>query len=68
MIDTSGIIRQGNINIATAERAFLDLLYLDGEYYFDNTNPLDRTLIYKLLPIYDSGVLTTRVNKILKNG
>lgn len=68
LIATDGIIRNGNINIATPERAFLDLLYLDSNYFFDNTNPLDRQLIEKLLPIYNSKTLTQRVTKILKNG
>ena len=29
LVDTSGIIREGNVNIASPERAFLDTLYLD---------------------------------------
>lgn len=64
MVAMQGIIRQGNVNIATPERAFLDLLYLDKEYYFDNTNSLDKGLIYKLLPIYNSKTLTTKVKKL----
>lgn len=66
MVNTSGINRQNNqVNIATAERAFLDLLYFNAESYFDNLNPLDKNLIYKLLPIYQSKALTVRVNKLL---
>jgi hypothetical protein len=68
MVDTSGITRERNINKATVERAFLDTLYLNGDFYFDNLIPLDRTLVYKLLPIYNSKALTARVNKILNNG
>lgn len=62
-----GVIRENNINIALPERAFLDLMYLNSEYYFDNINPLDKKLIKKLLPIYKSNTLTTRVNKLLNN-
>ncbi|HAQ19734.1 MAG TPA: hypothetical protein DCR40_10950 [Prolixibacteraceae bacterium] len=66
LVNTAGIIRQNNqINIAIAERAFLDLLYLNAESYFDNLNPLNKELIYKLLPIYKSKALTMRVNKLL---
>ena len=68
MIDTSGIIRNGNINKATPERAFLDLLYLNGDDYFDNLNPLDRDVINRLLPIYDSKILPKRAQKILNHG
>lgn len=68
LVNTAGIIRHENqINIATAERAFLDMLYLEGETYFDNLTPLDKDRIYKLLPIYQSKILVARVNKILPN-
>ena len=69
LVNTAGIIRKNNyINIATAERAFLDTLYLDKNYYFDNLNPLNKELTFKLLPIYQSKSLTQRVNKLLLNG
>ena len=68
LVNTAGVIRQDNfINNATAERAFLDLLYLSTDYYFDNLNPLRKQLVYKLLPIYQSKALSVRVNKLLKN-
>lgn len=67
LVVTDGIIRDSNINIATPERAFLDILYLDKEYYFDNLNPLNKELIAKLLPIYNSKTLTQRVKKLLQN-
>lgn len=67
LVNTVGIIRQDNqINMASAERAFLDLLYLNGDYYFDNLNPLNKQHVYQLLPIYQSNILTKRVNKLLK--
>lgn len=66
LVNTAGIIRQNNqVNIATPERAFLDVLYLNSDYYFDNLNPLNKDLVYKLLPIYQSKALTRRVNKLL---
>jgi hypothetical protein len=68
LIATQGINQTGNVNIATPERAFLDILYLNARYYFDNLNPLDKNLITKLLPIYNSKILTARVKKLLKNG
>ncbi len=66
LVNTLGIIRKNNqVNIATAERAFLDLLYLNTDYYFDNLSPLNKELVYKILPIYKSKILTERVNKLL---
>jgi len=65
IVDTSGINRKSNsVNIATAERAFLDLLYLDKNFYFDNLNPLSKEHINRLLPLYQSKALTMRANKL----
>ena len=56
------------VTVALPERAFLDMLYLDPYFYFDNLNPLDKTLVMKLLPGYQSKALARRVNNILFNG
>lgn len=65
LTSTDGIIRQNNpINIANTERAFLDLLYLEKDYYFDNLNPLNKKIVRQLLPIYQSKALIQRVNNL----
>jgi len=66
LIDLAGISRVGNINIATPERSFLDMLYLNSSYYFDNVQSLDAALIHRLLPLYGSKVLTKRAHKYIK--
>lgn len=68
IINTIGIIRKDNVNIATPERAFLDTLYLNKDFYFDNLNPLNRLLISQIIPAYQSAALEKRVTKILNNG
>ena len=65
LIDTAGVIREGNVNIASPERAFLDTLYLNSNYYFDNPISLDKQKVLSLLPIYNSKTLEQRVTKIL---
>jgi hypothetical protein len=66
LVNTTGIIRQENhINIASVERAFIDLMYLNSEYYFDNLKPINKQIIHKLLPLYKSKTLSDRVNKLL---
>jgi len=66
MANTKGIVRQiDQVNIASSERAFLDLLYLNKDNYFDNLNPLNKTTVYNLLPIYMSKALTDRVEKLI---
>jgi len=68
LLNTSGIIRsQKGINIATPERAFLDILYLNKDFYVDNGSLLNKEMIQKLLPVYNSKQLNKRVNKIMKN-
>jgi hypothetical protein len=65
---TDGIFRHNNhINIACAERAFLDLLYLEKDYYFDNIHPLNKNTINKLLPVYQSEALKQRVKTLFNN-
>ena len=68
LLNTEGIMRQANhVNIATPERALMDLMYLNSQYYVDNPGQLDLRIIRRLLNIYQSGTLINRVNKMLKN-
>jgi len=65
LVNDAGIIRQNNnVSIASPERAFLDLLYLEKEYHFDNLNPLNKALILKLIPLYQSASLVRDFKKI----
>ena len=66
IVDTTGIEQINNINIATPERAFLDTLYLNSNYYFDNLRLINREFVAKLLPIYRSKALEARVKKQFK--
>jgi len=66
LLNTGGIIQKNNTNMATPERAFLDTLYLNGFFYFDNIKSLNINKIYELLPIYDSAPLMREADKILK--
>jgi hypothetical protein len=69
LVNTAGINRKENhINIATAERAFLDIMYLNTNYYFDNLNSPNKQIVYKLLSIFQSKSLSERVKKVLQNG
>lgn len=69
LVNTLGIERkQNHVNIATAERAFLDMLYLEPNFYFDTIHSLNKKMIIKLLSVYHSNALAERVTEILKNG
>ena len=66
LLNTMGIIsKQDGVNIATAERAFLDMLYLNGDCYFDSLNTLNKASVHNLISIYESKVLLQRVKKLL---
>lgn len=67
LVDTTGIRRENNINIASKERAFLDMLYLNSDCYFDNLTSLDKEEVMKILPLYDSKRINERAKKLLSN-
>jgi hypothetical protein len=67
LVQTAGIEMGDTVSMASPERAFLDMLYLDPNFYFDNPGGLNRELVYDLLPIYESKALSTRVKRILKD-
>lgn len=64
--NTIGINRLPNhINIASPERAFLDMIYLAPDFYFDNINPLNKVQLNKLSLHYQSKALIQRLTKLL---
>ena len=50
--------------MATPERAFLDVMYLNADYYFDNLRALDYKKVKELLPIYNNGRMEMRVKRL----
>ena len=67
LTNTTGLENRGNYFVATKERAFLDLLYLNKDYHFDNLAPLDFKKIQTLLPIYHNKRMVKHVEKYFKN-
>ena len=53
--------------IATPERAFLDTLYLNKNYHFDNLSVLDKNKIFQILPIYKNKRMNKDVDNYFKN-
>lgn len=52
LTNRAGIAAKGNYFIASPERAFLDVLYLNKDYHFDNLSTLDWHAVETILPIY----------------
>ncbi|MCD6149412.1 hypothetical protein J7J13_01335 [bacterium] len=54
LYNPAGVINKDNFSIALPERAFLDTIYLLGDYYFDNLDSLDWKKCFEMAEIYQS--------------
>ena len=52
LTDHAGIEDEENYSTASPERAFLDLIYFNKDYHFDNLSPLNWNKVDGILPIY----------------
>lgn len=67
LYNSAGIIIKDNYSIATLERAFLDMIYLFPNYYFDNLKSIDWERCEEIVKIYNNQQLLKRLNKYRKN-
>jgi predicted transcriptional regulator of viral defense system len=51
LTDHTGIEAKENYHIASPERAFLDVVYSNKEYHFDNLSSLNWEKVFEILPI-----------------
>ena len=64
LTNSVGIENRDYYAIASPERAFLDVVYLNKDYHFDNLGALDWDKVNKIVPIYGSnGRMNNRVNE-----
>ena len=54
LTNNAGIEHKDNYSIAIPERAFLDVVYLNKNYHFDNLSVLDWNKVMEILPIYSN--------------
>jgi len=66
LTDHTGIEAKENYHIASPERAFLDVVYSNKEYHFDNLSSLNWEKVFEILPIYKNKNMEKRVNKYKK--
>ncbi|MBY0353242.1 hypothetical protein K2W90_02650 [Candidatus Babeliales bacterium] len=66
LTNNAGIENKGNYCTASKERAFLDVLYLNKDYHFDNLAPLDFEKVFALLPLYNNKRMTKKVHDYFK--
>jgi len=64
LTNQTGIDIKENYFIASPERAFLDVVYLNKEYHFDNLSSINWDKVDKILPIYGGNKrMETKVKK-----
>lgn len=67
LTNQAGIESRENYNIASPERAFLDVVYLHKDYHFDNLSALNWDKVYEILPIYGANKRMAKVVKMHQN-
>ncbi len=67
LYNKKGIIFENNYYRATKERAFLDTLYLNKNYYFDNLKSINWENCFDLLDIYNQKTLKKEINNYYKD-
>jgi hypothetical protein len=63
LISQKGLINRGTYFEASKERAFLDMLYLFGDYYLDNPEAIDWVFCDEIVGIYKN----KKLERTLKN-
>ncbi|MCX5849623.1 MAG: hypothetical protein NTW65_09255 [Deltaproteobacteria bacterium] len=66
LTDSAGVLNKDGIAIATMERAFLDTLYLNTDYHFDNLALLNWDKVFEMLPLYDNKRMTKKAHEYFK--
>lgn len=66
LLNPKGMMNDGRVTMASAERALLDTLYLMPDAYFDNLNSIDWDKCFSLVSIYENKALEKRLNNLYK--
>jgi len=66
LYNSTGIVNKDNFSIATVERAFLDMIYLFSNQYFDNLDKIDWEKCREIVKIYNNKQLVLRLNEYQK--
>ena len=68
LLNPQGIEKKNNLPIASKERAFLDTIYLNPEYYFDNLSTINWDRCFELAKIYKNKRLMKNLHSYAKLG
>jgi len=63
LTNPAGVENKGECSMATKERAFLDTIYINKDYHFDNLSPLNWEKIFEILKIYGNKRMSKKVKE-----
>ena len=63
LTDAAGVLNQDGTAVATKERAFLDTIYINTDYHFDNLGALDWDRVFDILPLYNNKRMAKKVRE-----
>lgn len=66
LTNPSGVKQVDETSIATKERAFLDILYINKDFHFDNTRSLNWQDVFAMLPLYNNKRMSAVVASLYK--
>jgi len=64
LINKAGLENKGEYLTSSKERAFLDTIYINKDYHFDNLSVLDWDKVFEILSIYNNQRMTKKVKEI----
>lgn len=67
LTDSTGINHSYETSIATPERAFLDILYVNASFHFDNLRSLDWERVFEILPVFDNKRMEKKVDNLFRD-
>ncbi len=67
LTNSAGVKVKDNYCIACPERAFLDVVYSNKDYHFDNLSPLNWKRVFEILSIYSNKRMEKKVKKYHKS-
>lgn len=63
LTNSEGIVHANETSIANKERAFLDTLYINNDFHFDNPRSLDWEKVFAMLPMYGNKRMLSKVDR-----
>ena len=67
LTNSLGVENVNETSIASKERALLDTMYVNNNYYFDNLRSLNWDIVFQILPIYNNQRMAQKVNQLHKS-